>query len=60
MPAKDIYHDNCKQALINEGWTITHDPYNLKVGRKDLFIGKLGLKPRRSRQGCFKNGKERV
>ena len=25
--AKDIYHNLVKQALINEGWTITHDPY---------------------------------
>lgn len=38
MPAKDIYHDNCKQALIKDGWTITHDPYFLRWGSKDLFI----------------------
>ncbi len=38
MPAKDRYHNNCKQALIKDGWTITHDPFNLRVGRKDLFI----------------------
>lgn len=25
--AKDIYHDIVKQALINSGWVITHDPY---------------------------------
>jgi XisH protein len=30
--AKDIYHDLVKQALINEGWTITHDPYYLPLG----------------------------
>lgn len=30
--AKDIYHDLVKQALINEGWEITHDPYYLSVG----------------------------
>ena len=24
--AKDIYHDLVKQALINEGWTITQEP----------------------------------
>ena len=35
MPAKDIYHDNCKQALIKDGWTITHDPYLLRWGLKD-------------------------
>jgi hypothetical protein len=44
MPAKDLYHDNCKQALIKDGWTITHDPYNLKIGRKDLFIDLAGDK----------------
>jgi hypothetical protein len=30
--AKDIYHDLVKQALKNEGWAITHDPYFLSVG----------------------------
>ena len=30
--AKDIYHNLVKQALINERWTITHDPYYLSVG----------------------------
>ena len=44
MPAKDIYHNNCKQSLIKEGWRISHDPYNLKVGRKDLFIDLAGEK----------------
>ena len=24
--AKDIYHDPVKEALIKDGWTITHDP----------------------------------
>jgi hypothetical protein len=44
MPAKDIYHDSCKQALIKDGWHISHDPYNLKIGRKDLFIDLAGEK----------------
>ena len=30
--AKDIYHSLVKNALINEGWTITHDPYILPLG----------------------------
>jgi XisH protein len=30
--AKDIYHNLVKQALENEGWTVTHDPYYLSVG----------------------------
>ena len=27
MPAKDKYHQHVKNALIKDGWTITHDPY---------------------------------
>ena len=38
MPARDIYHDNFKNALIKDGWIITHDPYMLKWGLKDLYI----------------------
>jgi XisH protein len=38
VPAKDIYHDSVKNALIKDDWTITHDPLTLKVGRRDLFI----------------------
>ncbi len=38
MPAKDRYHDDAKTALVNDGWTITHDPLTLRWGRKDLFV----------------------
>jgi hypothetical protein len=38
MPAKDIYHDNCKNALIKDGWTITHDPYTLSFGQRNVFV----------------------
>ncbi len=38
MPAKDIYHDTVKNALIKDGWNITNDPYILTIGRKDLFV----------------------
>lgn len=38
MPAKDIYHDTVKNALIKDGWTITNDPLSLKIGKKDIFI----------------------
>ena len=44
MPAKDIYHDTVKNALIKDGWTITHDPLSLKVGKKDIFIDLAGNK----------------
>jgi len=38
MPARDIYHNTVKQALVKDGWTITHDPYHLKWGAKDLYV----------------------
>jgi hypothetical protein len=38
MPAKDIYHDSVKVALIKEGWTITHDPLILSWGTRDLYV----------------------
>jgi len=38
VPAKDIYHDTVKNALVKDGWTVTHDPLKLKWGKKDLFI----------------------
>lgn len=38
MPAKDIYHDIVKRALIKDGWTITHDPLRLQWGPKDMYV----------------------
>jgi hypothetical protein len=38
MPAKDIYHDSVKNALIKDGWTITHDPLKLEWGGKDMYV----------------------
>ncbi|MBE9118536.1 XisH family protein [Lusitaniella coriacea LEGE 07157] len=38
MPAKDIYHDTAKNALIKDGWVITNDPLTLQWGKKDLFV----------------------
>lgn len=38
MPAKDIFHDCVKHALIKDGWIVTDDPLSLKIGKKDLFI----------------------
>jgi XisH protein len=29
--AKDIFHEIVKEALIKDGWTITHDPYKIKL-----------------------------
>lgn len=38
MPARDIYHRAVKNALIKEGWKITHDPLRLEWGGKDMYV----------------------
>ena len=38
MPARDLYHDVVRNALSKDGWAITHDPYRLPWGRKDLYV----------------------
>lgn len=38
MPAKDIYHNAVKNALVKDGWTITHDPLHIGFGGFDFFI----------------------
>ncbi len=38
MPARDIYHNSFKNALLKNGWTITHDPLKLEWGKKDLYV----------------------
>jgi XisH protein len=32
MARKDVFHDHVRKALENDGWTITDDPYKIKVG----------------------------
>lgn len=38
MSKLDVYHETVKNALIKDGWTITHDPFPLPIGRKRLYI----------------------
>ncbi len=38
MPAKDIYHQVVKQALIKANWTITHAPYPLSWAKRNIYI----------------------
>ena len=38
MPAKDIYHEQVKTALINDGWIVTHDPYTIAFGQRNVFV----------------------
>jgi hypothetical protein len=38
MPARNVHHDAVVEALISDGWTITHDPLTITYGGKDLFV----------------------
>lgn len=38
MPARDLYHAVVRNALLKDGWTITHDPYTLSFGRTDVYV----------------------
>ena len=38
MPAKDKFHDAVRNALINDGWTITDDSLTLKFGETELYV----------------------
>ena len=37
MPARDIYHQAVKQALINDGWRIIADPFIIKYEDAELY-----------------------
>jgi len=38
MPAKDIYHDAVRNALVKDGWTITGDPLTLSWEDRKLYV----------------------
>ena len=38
MPQRDTIHEVVKQALINDGWDITDDPYVIAYGERVLFV----------------------
>ena len=44
MPAKDIYHDVVKNALIKDGWTILADPYTIEYESDNLYADLLAEK----------------
>ena len=37
MSRRDEYHEIAKNALINDGWTITADPMDLTIGGVELL-----------------------
>jgi hypothetical protein len=45
MPAKDIYHDAVKNALVKDGWTVLADPYKIKYKDAELFADLAVEKP---------------
>jgi hypothetical protein len=38
MPAHDRYHDIVRRALMKDGWTITHDPYRIEAGGRNVYV----------------------
>jgi hypothetical protein len=38
VPARDTYHQHVVDALVRDGWVITHDPLTVRVGTKDVFV----------------------
>lgn len=37
MPAKDLYHDAVKAALVKDNWTIVADPYRIQYKDINLY-----------------------
>jgi hypothetical protein len=37
MPRLDILHEIVKQAIIKDGWTITHDPFPIAFGLRRVY-----------------------
>ena len=37
MPARDLYHDAVRAALIKDGWLIFADPYRIRYKDIDLY-----------------------
>lgn len=38
MPARDLYHEAFRNALIKDGWTITADPFRLPFGQRTVYV----------------------
>ena len=36
--AKDKFHEHVRIALEKDGWTITHDPYKIMLGKRKGYI----------------------
>jgi hypothetical protein len=40
--ARDLYHQQVKNALIKDGWRITHDPYRIRIEEVQYEIDLAG------------------
>ena len=45
MPAKNLYHDAVKAALIKDGWLILADPYRIQYKDVDLYADLAAERP---------------
>jgi hypothetical protein len=37
VPAKDTYHGAVRNALVKDGWTITHDPFTIAWDERKMY-----------------------
>ena len=51
MPARDIYHDAVKSALIRAGWSIFADPYRIRYKEIDLYADLAADRPIAAERG---------
>lgn len=38
MSAKDFYHSIVLRALAADGWIISHDPFTINYGGREVFV----------------------
>lgn len=38
MPQKDFYHDSVRKALEKDGWTVTHDPFTIRLEDVKFYV----------------------
>ncbi|MBX3059313.1 MAG: XisH family protein [Anaerolineae bacterium] len=54
MPSKDQIHERVKIALIKEGWTITHDPFFIRLGEVRTYADLGAERPFAAQKGSQK------
>lgn len=38
MPQKDSFHDSVRSALEKDGWTVTHDPFTIRLEDVKFYV----------------------